>query len=1284
MERKNLHTFRSMDSLFFEARFVYDTPPGNEPKPKAAEVPKVGGEAEVHTETVIADSKRKTGAVKIGIESAVSLDKLKTQGGLPDAAKPEAKPEADPGAVGLHAHIPGGPIYAGFDTPGKASDAAEPGPSSEPKVAPLKSGECPQELPVKMTIDDFLSKPEYDLDAQKEKFEGWSVNIARRNYKYNPATWDHTTLPGLDRIYQECDRMGIIKQDPNFYNAAFVILRRAAAESNTYLGENKGEYVAMFKDPSSGHNHDTILALEATTTFDGGSAYIKAYDTVMKFLRKEILEKQINEQMATLKAQQDQGVDPIGTTVVDFAKSNLDTVQKAVKDRDYPTLAIYAAGGYALWQTLGKKLFGGSDGHGDAAHKESGFNLKDWLMWGGALYGANIMLKNAGYDVGKMVGFKNMDAEVKGTPLEAMRQILSMPKYNEQFKDLDYGIAMQMADTKLDSLQTLMLKTNIPGTNFIDPHMFPEQFEYLKDVSPFKMGLGEKGGYVGNDKLSGHQREYIRVGQQLYKLAFAMGKIYDETLKKNHPTFKNMSYEKALQDSKWAKSTVQDLMQEARRYVSVHDDEIYSSEKADDIKAKLLAGTNNVLRNNGFVMDDLELNGGTGHGHYGGKLKGFPIVVAVDKSGYRIYLRNNYGSDLGYNAAPRLADVTIPLSGDEMESEANKAVTMVDERMKELAEKFQNGNRDIGKPEFSGSSWQSKTSFKGAPNLGVDPNPDVPTPITVSLDGTKLTIDDGETGSGGYLERVVLGRLLDQKEFEALKVFGNANRLRVRDDVQDDHEFTLLVGKSGIPIGISCTVANTPTVTAKFNFKTPADEKALVKSPAFADEYLDAISSDPEFGFNKTIASFKLLIKDACPEKFLKHFFESLAGQTSGGNLFNTIADSVSGTVPDSFSNMMMDTVRNQTMFKLKNNMKSLDSLSAVDAEMKRIIGVANDDLKRLYNDVSAKNRDLKMNGKEWERTEFMLGVTDRIRSSGSESTQYKLERANMEALAYKMNLKGLGAGSDLNDESHLAAGKIIDIFTYYTAHLDSKEFLDNLKWPPRSSNASVPWDEDPNLCGHYRLRYFAYVKDRISNEIDKITDGGSLHPGNVPLPTDPRLGILDYQTWVTSTEARYDAIDPEDNSDPFTHFTVNHATDPAVHTPLDMEFQRKLIEAVENIKTHFGIDANITELDKYLDNSAKTDAAEEERGKFDIYKDPVSGSSTSKIWSDTDDIAQVAGSRRSVQIRLMDQKVDDFYNFILNARNENSGKLRFFVESEGFLEKLAKFYYRVRFNLNI
>jgi|GEM_PF-4535796 len=1013
MEKKILHTFRLINSLFSEARFVYDEPKG----PAGAEAGKVEKKeekAEEKTgkkEKVEKGSKKERAKEKAGIEGRKEREKFKEKEKLPANA-------------------------------------------GEKKEEEVKLPSAPS-----LKFEEFLKK---DIAEKTGELDWFKINGTREETKINAQTWDHSTTEGLQKMYKDFRALGIMSdnKDKAYYDTMFAILNGAASASNPYLAENNGNYRPMFKSPTDGASRDTIAGLNKKGSFAGGESYLRAFDA-LTFVKARLM-VQDKKQVDTLTAQGKKGVDPIGAATVDFVKSNISVLQKAAQDRDYATLGIYAVGAYALWKTLGSKLFGDDHGHGGGDHGgHGGINWKNWALIGAAVYGADKLLKNAGYDVLKMAGFKGMDAEVKGTPLESMKGILAQSQYSEEMKDFDYGIALTMSESKLSDLNKMMLDANKSGLHFIHPREFPALFPDLKDSWPFKMGQGEGSlkDYVGmsNTKLGGKEREYIRVGQQLYKLALALPVIYEKTLYKDHEKYKGLSYDKMLADPSRGNLKVRHLMEAVSQYApETAAGGLFSSKKPQEIEEKLRNGTGKVLGDAGFTLDTAELQPGSGH--FAGQLKGFPVVIVAVKEGYRVYLQNDYNDKKAYNSAPGTKFTLIPAEGSGMERAAKDATAKVDARMKELMKKLKDENRTIGDLKYESGQWKTVTEFKGAADLGVDPSK-VPTLITVDELGKTIRLDNGEPTADRYLERVVLGRLLDQGEFHALRYFGAVKRLGInKTPGTNDGVCTLLIGKNK---NISAEIKY---VNGRFEFKNPADEKTMLASSGFKEEFRDALSEDEKL--NEVTKNWEKSIS-AAPSDYLKNFVRHIPDIFTRATLDNPFRglslDMIDGSVAKKYALNLIEAQKSLILAKVAAGIDGAQSLADVSKKVGQLYTPEIDKLNAVSNDFNRLVVQHEKDGKNVTEQEFNEAVISKIGEIGIESSDYKTwyaEFTNELFLHYGVN--------NLRPGNAKKAGDVAKVFAYYTAVLDDKSIdganlsltvtKESEDYIQRIKNARVAW----------------------------------------------------------------------------------------------------------------------------------------------------------------------------------------------------------------------------------
>ncbi|MEK7547852.1 MAG: hypothetical protein AAB540_03075, partial [Patescibacteria group bacterium] len=544
-----------------------------------------------------------------------------------------------------------------------------------------KTRECPKVAKLKPEI--FLERADdTSEEGEKNKLDLLKIHPLREHTKIDAKQWDVTNLDGLDKVYGDCVDLGIVSQSPDFYDTLFATLRSGVDKTANAAYWSQDDTRIMFQDPAS--HLKEISALPAQGDFLGGEQFVKAWEH-FEFLRDNIMVAKDAQELKILAEQESLDSDPVATKVADFARSTLSSVQKAVNEKDYATLGMYAVGAYAFYKVY-QKLFGGS--HEAGGEHGKGFDWKKWLLYGTAGYAAYHCAKKAGYDPLKWLGLKDMDYEIKGTPLENMRTILrDCPGLKEDDKKIDADIVLRVATVNLVTLHELRKQANDNGIQHIDPREFPDIFPDLADVPPFKMGRGEEGlkDYTGmsTTKLSTKQREYIRVSGQLYKIAFAAEKVYDATLKKYHPAYKGISYEDALQyksddgkiNSDRSLAKVWHLFSATEKYAVKEPGTMFSREKLNDVRSQVVDLFKQHAENASVDVDS-NINGN----HFQGKINDFPVVFIIDKDKVKVYLRNNYGK--GYQRIPG-ADVSaeIPLEGGNPKDEVEKAVSAVEKRM---------------------------------------------------------------------------------------------------------------------------------------------------------------------------------------------------------------------------------------------------------------------------------------------------------------------------------------------------------------------------------------------------------------------------------------------------------------------------------------------------------------------------------------------------------------------------------------------------------------------------
>jgi len=896
-----------------------------------------------------------------------------------------------------------------------------------------------------------------------------------------------------------------------------------------------------------------------------------------------------------------------------------------------------------------------------------------------------VFMKNAGYDVMKLAGFKRPEAEVKGTPMEAFYSVVKgMPGLSKEEREVDADTLMRMSEVNLTDLNDAFLESrsnpDTSGLNFIHPKAFGSLFPIAR-VWPFDARtIGERGigDYIGapNVKLTANQKEYIKLGHELYKIAHVTRKAYEATLMKDHPLYKNVSYDDAIKRGGglgkmrhfcWAltpyvpnfeKQLLSDWSKE-RAHKEIMDDIFAEHKEAGvDIHDELIAG------------------------HYAGYAKGYPVMFVRTTKSYRMYMKQDYGNP----NAPGRNFVEIPLEkGQARDSAVDKALGRIDIRMAELLKgvKGTDGKEITAKnirDFYKGGQWiipitlPGSTEFKRiAPSAATAHVTVLETGegVNIRTEG-KFSITLDELAGQQYTAALaLLAPLMSQKEFRALQVFANAGTLRIRNDDETDVKFTVIL-RNGLEIDVKDDGTKF-TVDAK-------EMEELIKNPLFATAYVDSLMEDKTFEFTETTEKLKDLIENA-PDKFWEQMWLSMTDQS-----MDTPSDSVLNAFSGSVQNYYTETVINVTIYQLMNRLRrgmgSLSTFEEVEKLQSKCLYDANAYLESIARIVSEESAD-----KKWDRDGFITRVIDPIRLAGG-SGEYTRIRTQFEFKVYDQ-VKGLFGGSDLSKSAHLKAAEIMKVYTYYTSHLDGMEYeyenpltkglplvikppstvpvpaagplkakvdLDHLPTPPIQLWPTMDPKQDPGLRGWYILRYFDYVQTEMlarmrSKGTDVVPDGSA---------TD-FWRIMEFDKWLNESGI-WKPLDPMDEMKPFEHKLHSLMTTPPRDTELDGELRQAYLDTVDLLVKELG--PKVVNRGRLMDFLNANTGDPNTMGLFIPYTDS-SLNRTCKLWQQSDDVEKmtgVYGKRRRVQINLISEKMDDFVSLVFEKEDPtDSSKLFFF-----------------------
>ncbi|MFA6918108.1 MAG: hypothetical protein WC285_04755, partial [Candidatus Gracilibacteria bacterium] len=809
----------------------------------------------------------------------------------------------------------------------------------------------------------FTEAADKEVDTFNKGFSPLKLNIRLEGLQIDARQWNTTNDAALNRVFVEWRSLGIPVNEP-FYQKLFCVLRDSNNPTKNKL-LSVPEYANWFKDPE--HNLANIAKIGVDVgqgDADFPQAFVKAY-AHFSYIKTKILSLG-NTQTASLEAQRNLDGHALVDKPMDFVRSNYAKFTQAIKDHDYATAGLYVLGIYAIYKSI-KSLAG-----------DKGEEVKKWIFYGVAGYAGYVFAKNAGYDILKMAGFKDKDAEVRGTPMEALAA-MNLP----EAQDLDYDVVLRVAEVKVTDLNDLFKEANTHGQNFIHPSQFPQIFPDLANIGYFPMGIGEEGlgDHAGNmgKRLTPKQREYIRVGQQLYKTVLVLRAAYDKTLGKEE----GKSFDDAMKDPVLKESKVRHFCAVLGLYsFPTHESGLMVNRAMEKAKEQLAVAFNAYGNNTiGFSLEEASEQVSRKPGIYKGTIKGFPVyfVYSVKDKHFKVYLANEYGGD---DVPGRNTIAEIPIQGEAVQKEqVGKAVTAIDARMEKLLKLVKVG---AGNPTFDGGKWVAKVKMPGNPEFGISESISdaklVPNPngdgLIVFMEGSDTPFNlDEHNAERIPLTISLLHEMFNNPDLDVFKPFYNAKMLTVTDPTSGDKTFTLRVSNISKTVEIKYNVGATP----KFSVADPAQEKEMLKDPAFSSTYVEALGGDPNFELNKTLKDIESLITGpSCPKSFLRHFGKIIMGDTPRGPLSRF--DITSAGVPANYSKMVLANAKQTVIGRLQRSVDIQTSFKDVETARKLILEDAYNKFKAIQQTIANKNMDLSLKGESWDEADFMTEVIDPLR----------------------------------------------------------------------------------------------------------------------------------------------------------------------------------------------------------------------------------------------------------------------------------------------------------------
>lgn len=464
-------------------------------------------------------------------------------------------------------------------------------------------------------LDEFRDDAETPelLENVRNSWNRPEIYRNRNEYRINPLDWTNaviTSEAGLKRIYMDFQKLGLLEENGEFYETMFYILKNGVE----YAEGAPGDEAEWFRNP---YNHlGNIRDIRPTPDFVGGRAYATALAHLQEV--RGLLDKHEDFERSITGAQEEiqsggsvqRGVD----TVKDAISANWNKFTESLNNGDYATAGLYVLGMFAVFK-------GGSAVYGRMQEKDSTF-----LFWGPAIAAAGYLFsKNAGYDLLEMAGAGGIDTGI--TPFEFMDEFVqNNPDLGVGEIDHNLIFGLESREFTLEYLHDEFLISEDPSSDRLENFIPPERF---RGIAPSRI----------SSIRQADQQEYLRIGRQLYNIAFTFRQMYNENLKTSEGFYKDMDYEEAIGRPDGIRMP-SDLMAGMTPY-SRRAAELLEAREInrvqDEINSRFRrAGAGSVFAIN--VMAQRDQN------EFTGTMMGVPVMIQRDGNSYRVEVSEGDGN----------------------------------------------------------------------------------------------------------------------------------------------------------------------------------------------------------------------------------------------------------------------------------------------------------------------------------------------------------------------------------------------------------------------------------------------------------------------------------------------------------------------------------------------------------------------------------------------------------------------------------------------------------------
>ncbi len=1083
-----------------------------------------------------------------------------------------------------------------------------------------------------------------NIDKEKKAIDWWKINVNREELPekqiVNADKWLPQTKEGLKFMFDEWEeKLEVPTTEPFYIN----IKKQLSKSSDTNFLNGSGNPSITKKQKKWYLNPPDHL--NELLGFDPHFYRAwKFHESIKDFMTLQDVGQELTEERV-----KNLDKDSIAEKVTDGMKKNIVKFQDAIKNRDYATAGVYVLGAWAMWQAY-KSL---------PAGKKS--KVGNVLIWGSALYAANSFAKTAGYDIGKKLGIKDLNAEIKGTPLESLLGF-NIP----QAKKIDTSILLRSHNISMKDLYNEYQKSNSSGDpnrqRFIDPALFPAQFPKFQGKSP----------EVDYDI----NKDYKYTGKQLYLIIQCLEIAYDKTYKvSNKKEYHGKSLADVIQGgTAVSASNVREFLGSLRK-PSIPKTTLFRPEQLKKANARF----NKAFEGTGAgAWVDLTPLSKENPNAAGGRIMDYPVViVADDQEGvkkYYVYSRLDYEENKGNMSEDDILGA-IPFEGD-ASTAVSDIETIITEKVTQLLDPIiTKGGRVSAAPQYYNGKWRCKYTMPklDAVDIAQEESEAVFTFFDsgiVQLDVAKagISINLGDLSPDFLHENYLLAKLVAKDEFNALRPFYNNRTLNFVDNsmvtnAAGDTEFKISLLGEEVLVTYNKTTETDPK-KRKFEISV-TDQKRLIDNPKFRREYAKARAESKDF--TKVFKELENLI-DIAPEEFHFHIFRGLGKWFTTGTMdrpFSGVSgDIISGSVKDYYGKSVLESKKTELIYSIAGRLSGpldpsktpFENISEI--ETKAVKSKLNY-LQGIATTFNRKSIELGGNKEAWAEEDFMRETLDRIQMAGNSATYSGVYR-DFEIAA--VNFMSLG-GSDLSKIPHNRLNNIKAAFSYYTAYLD-RDSLDDAVYNPKPGVGTAKYED------LQRIAYLRYVKERV------IKQAATFGVSNIPSPESSRWDILPFKTWqsVGNTEP----LDPMDNLPALTHNpTHKNAAGNYEFSELDNELMNRIKDAKTWLLREYKGNLDPVKLDKLLNNKFTDNTSKLRKSKsvgyfkkypksldqttdingdgvIDILDLPTNYKQdlTCKVWDKTDAIHSLGQGRRSLQEQAIESEVAKFIAMVMHKKS--------------------------------